>query len=278
MKKRFHHIYIEITNRCNLSCSFCPKTKREIMDMSYENFCYIVDQVKEYTDMIYLHVMGEPLLNKDVEKMIRYANSKELMVGITTNGVLLNKYVDMFHDMKIKRINLSLHSYYDVNNQLNNQLEKTVNSCNQILEQIETTIFYRLWDMDHPKAIETAEYLKEHYKCDDISLLYTSLNGILLKHRVRLHLEHKFTWPIDGENDGVEGFCQGLRSHVAILVNGDVVPCCLDNEGNMKLGNCLSDSFKNCIESKLAKVIYDGFSSRKAITSLCKQCEYKNRF
>ena len=65
---------------------------------------------------------------------------------------------------------------------------------------------------------------------------------------------------------------------MAILVNGDVVPCCLDNEGNMKLGNCLSDSFKNCIESKLAKVIYDGFSSRKAITSLCKQCEYKNRF
>ena len=278
MKKRFHHIYIEITNRCQLSCSFCPKTKREIKDMSFEEFCHIVDEIVEYTDMIYLHVMGEPLLHKDVEKMIRYANEKGLMVGMTTNGVLLEKHLDMFHDMNIKRINLSLHSYYDANNQLVNQLAKTVNSCDRILEQIETTIFYRLWDMDHPQAIQTANYLKEHYGCEDISLLYTSLNGISLKHRVRLQLEHKFTWPIDGTNEDVVGFCQGLRSHVAILVNGDVVPCCLDNEGNMKLGNCLNISFKECIESKLAKVIYDGFSSRKAITSLCKQCEYKNRF
>ena len=109
MKKRFHHIYIEITNRCNLACSFCPKTNRKVEDMSYENFCKIIDQVVEYTSMIYLHVMGEPLLHQDVEKMIRYANEKGLMVGITTNGVLLDKHVAMFHDMNIKRINLSLY-------------------------------------------------------------------------------------------------------------------------------------------------------------------------
>ena len=278
MKKRFHHIYIEITNRCNLACSFCPKTKRKVEDMSYENFCKIIDQAVEYTSMIYLHVMGEPLLHPNIENMIRYANEKGLMVGITTNGVLLEKHVAMFHDMNIKRINLSLHSYYDVNNQLHNQLVKTVKACDQILEQLETTIFYRLWDMDHPMAIETAKYLKEHYGCEDISLLYTSLNGISLKHRVRLQLEHKFTWPIDGENEDVVGFCQGLRSHIAILVNGDVIPCCLDNEGNMKLGNCIDNSLQECVESKLATLIYDGFSARKAVTSLCKQCEYKNRF
>lgn len=278
MKKRFHHIYIEITNRCNLSCSFCPKTKRKMEDMSFENFCQIVDQVVLYTDMIYLHVMGEPLLHQDIEQMIRYANQKGLQVAITTNGVLLEKHVNMFHDMNIKRINVSLHSYYDVCNSLNQQLVKTVDACDAILQQIETTIFYRLWDMDHPKAIETANYLQSHYGCEDISLLYTSLNGVALKHRVRLQLEHKFTWPIDGEGEDTRGFCQGLRSHVAILVNGDVVPCCLDNEGKMKLGNCLETSFADCVNSVLAKSIYDGFSARKVITSLCKQCEYKNRF
>ncbi|MDD6467707.1 MAG: radical SAM/SPASM domain-containing protein [Erysipelotrichaceae bacterium] len=278
MKKRFHHIYVEITNQCQLNCSFCPKSKREIQWMQWEQFQMIVQQIVPFTDMIYLHVMGEPLLHPQVIEMIRYANQRGLMVGITTNGLMLPKLVDQFHDMQIKRWNLSLHSYYDQNNQCMEQLPKTVEAVDQMMMQLSTTVFYRLWDMDHPQAKTIAEYLKNHYQNPTIELTDTDPNGIALKHRVRLQFEHKFTWPIDATQQDETGFCQGLRSHVAILVNGDVVPCCLDNEGTICLGNCFTTPFEEILHQPLAKAIYQGFSERKVVHPLCSACSYKQRF
>lgn len=278
MKKRFHHIYVEIINQCQFHCSFCPKTKRKARSMTLQEFQQVIKQVKPLTNMIYLHVMGEPLLHPDVEEMIRYANQEGLMVGITTNGVQLAKMVDQFHDMNIKRFNISLHSYYDENNHCEEQLEKTVLAMDQIMNQIQTTVFYRLWDMDHPSAQTTVEYLKRHYGCEEVEIVDTAPNGIALKHRVRLQFEHKFVWPIDSENDDTTGFCQGLRSHIAIFSDGGVVPCCLDNNGEILLGNCFEETLVEILDKPLAKSLYQGFSERKVVHPLCQKCSFKNRF
>ena len=55
--------YVEITNRCNLACSFCPKTKRAPRTMSAQEFDLILSRLEGYVQYVYLHVMGEPLLH-----------------------------------------------------------------------------------------------------------------------------------------------------------------------------------------------------------------------
>ncbi len=111
MKKRFQKVYIEITNRCNLNCEFCPKNIRKIQDMSQTNFEYILKQVKEYTNLIYLHVKGEPLLHKDIKEILDICEKHNTMVNLTTNGTLIKNNLDTLINSKaLRQINISIHS------------------------------------------------------------------------------------------------------------------------------------------------------------------------
>ncbi|MBM2838531.1 MAG: putative Fe-S oxidoreductase, partial [Deltaproteobacteria bacterium] len=88
--KRFRQVYIEITNKCNLTCSFCPRTGRPPADMDAALFARIVEEVKPLTDKVYFHVMGEPLMHPDFTHFIQICADKALPVAITTNGTMLN--------------------------------------------------------------------------------------------------------------------------------------------------------------------------------------------
>ena len=92
-------------------------------------------------------------------------------------------------------------------------------------------------------------------------------------------MAEKFEWPdIQIDSLGEEVFCHGLRNQIGILVDGTVVPCCLDSEGNINLGNIFEKSLKDIVEDKRARDIYDGFSRRRAVEELCKKCGYATRF
>ena len=90
--KKYRKIYIEITNKCNLNCSFCSKVLKPKRDMTLEEFDNILSKIKDYTDYIYLHVKGEPLLHKDIIKYINKANEYNLKVNLTTNGTIFSNY------------------------------------------------------------------------------------------------------------------------------------------------------------------------------------------
>ena len=106
--KRFKKVYIEITNVCNLSCNFCPKTKRESGFLSVDKFKKVINEVKEYTDHVYFHLMGEPLLNKDLAEFLDICAENNLKVNITTNGTLLNKQKDVLLNAKsLRQVNIS---------------------------------------------------------------------------------------------------------------------------------------------------------------------------
>src|SRR5574344_691968 len=108
---KFKKIYVEITNNCNLNCSFCSKDKRQKKSLTEREFRYILNEIKEYTNYIYLHVKGEPLLHKDIIKFINIADEYNLKVNLTTNGVLIDKEIDKLKECKaINKINFSLHS------------------------------------------------------------------------------------------------------------------------------------------------------------------------
>ena len=107
MKKRFKKIYLEITNTCNLNCDFCIKNTRKSKFISIDEFKKVLEILKDYTDYLYFHVLGEPLMHPKVNKLINIA-SKEFKINITTNGYMINK---IKYNKNIRQLNISLHSF-----------------------------------------------------------------------------------------------------------------------------------------------------------------------
>lgn len=286
--KRFKKAYIEITNICNLRCEFCPVTKREAEFMSLETYKKILAQLKDYTDHIYFHVKGEPLLHPQLDKFLDLAEAYKLKVNLTTNGTLISKLKDKLLDKKaLRQVNFSLHSF-DAN-ELNFSIEEYLkNILNFTLEATANTNIissYRLWNLEQDvKSIEKNRHIlsiiEETFNLDyKIEEKLLDSRGIKIVKNVYLNAAERFEWPDSQLLESDEcGFCYGLRDQIAILVDGTVVPCCLDGEGVINLGNISTESFSEIIESPRAKSMYEGFSNRKVIEELCKKCDYRRRF
>ncbi|ERI94817.1 radical SAM domain protein [Clostridiales bacterium oral taxon 876 str. F0540] len=285
--KRFKKVYIEITNVCNLRCEFCPITKRKPQFMSIDTFDSILNQVKEYTDYIYLHVKGEPLLHPELDSFLTSAEKYSLKVNLTTNGTLIYKVKDkLLSSNSLRQINISLHSFdaNDLNFSLEDYLNKIIDFT---LEAAKNNIIvsYRLWNLEEDmKNIEKNRHIfKLLEKCFNLDYKIEDKlidnPGLKIVKNVYLNAAERFEWPDNSlEQSDDYGFCYGLRDQIAILVDGTVVPCCLDGEGIINLGNICAESFYDIINNDRAKKIYEGFSNRKVIEQLCKKCDYRRRF
>lgn len=286
MKKRFKKVYVEITNVCNLSCNFCPKTRREVKFIEIDEFRHVLSEIRPFTDYIYLHLMGEPLLHPKLAQLLAEANSAGLKVNITTNGTLLPKQEDVLLQSKaLRQINVSLHSFEA--NEVNMTLFEYVKSVLQFIQKAQQTSkiisSIRLWNMDSEKLQGANELnrmileLIESYFPQEQSIAKMLLGEkrIKLGERVYLNMAEKFQWPdINHAEMNRKVFCYGLRDQIGILVDGTVVPCCLDSEGVISLGNIYEQSFSDIIVCERAQKIYDGFSNRKAVEELCQKCHY----
>lgn len=288
--KRFKKVYIETTNICNLSCNFCPKTERELMFMDVESFKKIIDDVKQYTDHVYFHLMGEPFLNKNLEKFLEICEQAKLKVNITTNGTLINNVKEVLLKSKaLRQVNISLHSFEanDSRMTLEEYITNITTFINEANKGSNIICSIRLWNMD-TEEIKACNSLNSNI----LKTLEEKLNidfslgeklrenpGIKVRKNLYVNMAEKFEWPnIKLANEDAEVFCYGLRNQIGILVDGTVVPCCLDSEGNIPLGNIFKTSLDEIISSKRAKDIYDGFSNRKAVEELCKRCGYAKRY
>lgn len=286
---RFKKIYIETTNICNLSCNFCPKTSRKLGFMETEDFKKIINKVKGYTNHIYLHLMGEPFLNNNLESFLQIAKEANIKVNITTNGTLINNVKDvLINSGAIRQINISLHSFEANENNINfyDYLNNILQFIEEANKKTEIICSLRLWNID-------TEDLKanNNLNLDILKLIEENLNinfsikdalldkrGIKLKERVYLNMAEKFSWPDSSISlISEEVFCYGLRDQLGILLDGIVVPCCLDSEGKIPLGNIFKEDLGDIINSKRAIDIYDGFSQRRAVEDLCKRCGYAKR-
>lgn len=276
----FKKAYLEITNVCNANCSFCPKTKRAPRFLSDGEFDVITDKLKGRAKYLYFHLMGEPLLHGSVNAFAKKAKDKGFSVMLTSNGILArDKGVSLVKEGNISKISLSLHSY-EANSfgvSFNSYLDGCIELSRACAEQ-GTVCAFRLWNRGHKDSLndKVVECLRE--ACPQPWNEIRS--GYKLSEYVFLEFGEHFEWPdASGDEEKNETlFCYGLRNQIGVLCDGTVVPCCLDSEGSIPLGNLLTDDLDYVLSTDRAKAIYDGFSAHIPVEGLCKSCGYAKRF
>lgn len=279
MRKQFKKIYVEITNHCNLSCSFCSKTERKKQFITREKFDFLLKEIKPYTDYIYLHVEGEPLLHPELDSLLTLCDKYQIKVNITTNGTLFSSQAEMLsHHNSLHQINFSLHS-----EQNNPQYCEKIFENVEILPQ-EVLKVYRFWTMKEgllsKQSTEIVEKIISYYHLPQETVeKLKQERHIRIKNNIFVDKQEQFIWP-SLENDfcSLNGYCYGLKSHIAILVDGTVVPCCLDSKGEIPLGNIYEERLEILLKKDRTLKIKNGFQERKAVEALCRHCSYKNRF
>jgi len=286
--KKFKKVYIEITNICNLSCNFCPKTSRKLKFMDKESFEHVSKSIKPYTDHVYFHLMGEPFLNKELEHFLEISKENQLKVNITTNGTLIREVKDvLLNAQALRQVNISLHSFEANEEQIdfNEYINNIINFVKEATEKTNIICSLRLWNLDtrytasNNMNVDIFKLLQQEFEINcDLKECLKEKNSFKLKNNVYISMGEKFKWPsLKVEELGGRAFCYGLRDQIGILVDGTVVPCCLDSEGSIPLGNIFYSTLDEILNAKRAKYIYDGFSERKAVEELCKRCGFINR-
>jgi MoaA/NifB/PqqE/SkfB family radical SAM enzyme len=295
--KKYKKVYIEITNVCNLECSFCPGTERRLGYMTKEQFLHVIKEIKPYTDYVYFHLMGEPLLNPELEGFIAICAANDIKVNLTTNGTLLEKNkTKLLNSPGLRKVSISLHSF-EANPEGITLEEYLGDTINFVKEASAKGIIceFRLWNAGKEgigagnslngviiKALDLAFAAEaENGEAEPKPDLYNKLvlrQNTKLADKVFLHLAQRFEWPdIDRADQAEAVFCYGLRDQFGILVDGTVVPCCLDSEGGIPLGNIFEQPLRDILESPRACRMYGGFTARTAVEELCRRCGYAER-
>lgn len=273
----YSRVYIEITNVCNMNCSFCHGHSRQSRFMSENEFNFILDSLSGQTEHIYYHLMGEPLLHPLLPDFLRTAKEKGFKSMLTTNGTLLKKLGDDIIRQEIHKVNISVHSFEDAD------YDKYAEYLDEIISFAEKAnnngiiVVFRFWNngVDEEKNSFAIDRIRSeiHGEWTDNS------KGLRIKNKMFIEYGERFSWPdSNADLQGDEVFCYGLRDHFGILCDGTVVPCCLDSDGIIKLGNIFHDNIKNILSSDRARAMVKAFDCRRASEELCRRCAYAQRF
>jgi MoaA/NifB/PqqE/SkfB family radical SAM enzyme len=258
---RFSRVYLEITNVCNLRCGFCPGTERQPQFLSPAAFEVLLGKLRGRTDYLCFHLMGEPLLHPQLSELLALAERYGYYVNITTNGVLLPEAAEtLLNAPSLHRVSISLQAWegngctWDVNSY--------VNSCAAFAKRAAARgvlVYFRLWNGGAPGNERLLAALRSAFPAP-------------WKEAGR------FDWPDAAGPERAGRFCRGLRDHIGVLCDGTVVPCCLDSEGTVALGNLFEQELEEILASPRALAIYEGFTRREAVEALCRHCGYAERF
>ena len=268
---------MEITNLCNRNCTFCPGTDRENRMMTVPEFETVIGKLRGVTGYLYYHLMGEPLTHPGLPEMIGIATKLGFKSQITTNGTLLQARGQALIDARVHKVNISVHSFEEGSNE---DYVNYINSCLDFADRASRAgiiVVLRLWNngYDEGRNISTLDLTKARFPWDWQEVP----KGIRIREKLFIEHGDRFDWPDLGAADGGAAvFCHGLRDHFGVLSNGTVVPCCLDHNGDIPLGNLFEQNVKEILNSPRATAMRDGFSCRKATEELCRKCGYARRF
>ena len=273
----FSRVYVEITNSCNMNCSFCHGTSRPPRTMSKEEFTTVLDKLHGVTEYVYYHLMGDPLLHRDLPELIGIATARGFKSAITTNGTLLSRRGDELISAGVYKVSISLHSFEEGSAA---DFDAYLDSCFDFADKASNngvlTVF-RLWNRGYDGGKN--DYILAGMKKRLEGEWCWSERGARIRDKLHLEWGDRFSWPDKSapiQSDKV--FCYGLKDHFGILCDGTVVPCCLDSEGVINLGNVFEQDIEQILGSPRAKAMAEGFRCRKATEDLCRRCGYATRF
>ena len=286
---KFYRIYIELTNVCGLTCSFCPTKELPNKEMDLVFFESVIKQAQKFTKEIACHVVGDPLTLSNLHEYLDIIHKYGLKAMLTTSGYFLKKhtYDTLFHPC-VKQINISLNSFNknDTSLTFEQYLNPILSLCDAKLKQEkELFINLRVWNLDEMMSeYSFNEILFDRLSSSfDVSLsldtIYTDRpKSIRLASKILVHFDSYFEWPSLNNKSYGHGTCQGLQSHVAILASGKVVPCCLDCDGVIELGDLHEMRLDDILNTTRTLNMLEGFKEGKAVEELCQKCSYKERF
>ena len=269
--------YVEITNRCNMRCSFCHGHSRAPRRMTEGEFSHVLDQLSGQTQYVYYHLMGEPLTHPDLPRFLRMAADKGFRSVITTNGTLLDKRGEELLASPIHKVSVSLHSFEEGSEA---DFDRYLNGVMAFAERASAQgviVVLRLWNRGYDGGRNEAIF--DRLRADLSGEWVENTRGIRIQDKLHLEWGERFDWP-DGELpfQGDEVTCYGLLDQFGILVDGAVVPCCLDSEGALTLGNIFRESLSDILASPRARRMAEGFRQHRATEELCRRCPYVRRF
>ena len=272
----FAKVYLEITNVCNMSCSFCAGTSRKKHFLTIPEFRILAEKIRPHSEFLYFHLMGEPLLHPEIETFLKISHEKGFRVIITTNGTLLSKVSDiLLSSPALFKVSISLHSF-EANGKTDtsNYFKNCFDFAEKASDKGIITVF-RLWNEGGQNFMNNEIYsmLKNTFSGE----WATNTKGIRIKKKLFIEVGEKFDWPFHSELSSEEITCYGLKDHVGVLCDGSVVPCCMDYDGNAVLGNLFEQDFESIINSEKTKFFRSNLDVGVAPCDMCKTCGFAQK-
>lgn len=265
--------YLEITNVCNLNCLFCPKTDRTKRRLTLDEFDLLTDKLQGHVQFLYFHLMGEPFLHPHLPQCISMAKEKGFVPVLTTNGTLLAN-ADGVIGAGPHKVQISLHSHEGNGKEHPEQYIEEVLAFSKKAAERNIIVVLRLWNQGgYDSANDYIQELIARHFPRPWTLRH---DGWKVAEHVYVEYDNMFEWPDTNHEEYAEKnvFCYALRNQIGVLVDGSVVPCCLDHAGDIVLGNLFEQSLDDILTSPRAKAVYDGFTNHQAVEDLCKRCGY----
>ena len=273
----YQKVYVEITNICNMNCSFCHGHSRAARRMTGDEFSLVLDRLEGRTKYVYYHLMGEPLTHPALPDFIREANARGFKSVVTTNGTLLERRGRELIDAGVYKVSISLHSFEGGGEAALDRYMQGVIDFAEAASARGIIVVLRLWNRGHDGGRNDVLY--DMLRSRIGGEWAENTRGIRIHDKLHLEWGDRFEWPdMEAEDHGSEVFCYGLRDHFGILCDGSVVSCCLDSEGALTLGNIFNDELDDILSSPRATAMVEGFEKRCATEELCRRCGYARRF
>lgn len=275
---KFKKIYVEVTNVCNFSCSFCFKSLRDKKFVSPENFSATLVRIRPYTDYIYLHVLGEPLLHPKIEQLLDIAHTQGFKINLTTNGSLLRNKREILEHSHIRQYNISLHDAAE-----NVKPEDLGAYIDDVLDfaisKAEDSYFsLRLWNKGAEDVAMFNRFclnkINDFFSLDITEKDLLEARNIKLAPHIFLQNAARFSWPGEKELNITKRGCYALKDHIAILSDGTVVPCCLDADASISLGNILTENLEDILKKERAVNMLNGFRNKVVTEDICRNCGF----
>ena len=273
----YARVYVEITNVCNMACSFCHGHSRPPRRMSADEFSRVLDALEGQTRYVYYHLMGEPLTHPDLPEFLRMAKERGFFSVITTNGTLLSRRKDEIIAAAPHKVSISVHSFESGSEQAFESYLEGIADFADAASRAGIIVVFRLWNKgyDGGRNAQIEAFLRHRFAGEWTE----NTRGIRIRDKLHLEWGDRFIWPDkEAPEQGQEVFCYGLGDHFGILSDGTVVPCCMDSDGVIALGNVFSCPLPEILSSPRAQAMTQGFAHRRASEDLCRRCSYAQRF